>query len=91
MCLAIPGRIVETYVEHDVRMGKVDFGGVSKNVCLVLTPDADVGEYVIVHVGFSLHVIDEGEAQQVFAFLRHIDELNELRTDASESAAERLL
>ena len=54
MCLAIPGKVVETYREHDVLMGKVDFGGVAKRVCLDHVPEVQVGEYVLVHVGFAL-------------------------------------
>ena len=65
MCLAIPGKVVETYQEHDVLMGKVDFGGVSKRVCLDHVPEVQVGKYVLVHVGFALSVVDEEEAQQV--------------------------
>jgi hydrogenase expression/formation protein HypC len=83
MCLGIPGKVVDTYVEHDVLMGKVDFGGVYKRVCLEHTPDATAGKYVIVHVGFALQVIDEEEARQVFDFLDGMNELDELR--ASES------
>ena len=80
MCLGVPGKIVETYEEHDVPMGRVDFGGVFKRVCLAHTPAAQPGQYVIVHVGFALQVIDEAEAQHVLAFLDRMDELRELRT-----------
>ena len=54
MCLGIPGKVVETYREHDVLMGKVDFGGVFKRVCLEHVPEVKLGEYVLVHVGFAL-------------------------------------
>ncbi len=81
MCLGIPGRVIETYKEHDVLMGKVDFGGVFKRVCLAHTPEAEPGKYVIVHVGFSLQMIDEQEARQVFAFLDSMNELTELTAD----------
>jgi hydrogenase expression/formation protein HypC len=81
MCLGIPGKVVETYQEHDVLMGKVDFGGVLKQICLACTPDVQLGNYVIVHVGFALQVIDEEEARQVFAFLNQMDELTVLRAD----------
>ena len=70
MCLGIPGKVTSTYREHDVLMGKVDFGGVFKRVCLEHVPEAQVGEYVIVHVGFALSRIDEAEAKQVFAVSR---------------------
>lgn len=79
MCLGIPGKVIETYVEHEVRMGKVDFGGVCKRVCLEHVPETQVGQFVIVHVGFALSVIDEDEASQVFAFLRGMNELEELK------------
>lgn len=78
MCLGIPGKVVETYHQHDMLMGKVDFGGVAKQVCLAHTPDVEPGKYVIVHVGFSLQEIDEHEAEQVFRFLKDLDELGEL-------------
>lgn len=82
MCLGIPGRVVETYHENDVLMGKIDFGGVLKRVCLAYTPDVQLDQYVIVHVGFALHVIDEAEAEQVFRFLEEMDELDELTPNA---------
>jgi hydrogenase expression/formation protein HypC len=85
MCLGIPGKVVESYVEHDVLMGKVDFGGVFKRVCLAHTPAVQRGQYVIVHVGFALQVIDEGEAREVFKFLKGMDELQELRVGESEA------
>jgi hydrogenase expression/formation protein HypC len=85
MCLGIPGKVVETYQEHDVRMGKVDFGGVSKRVCLDHVPDVEVGKYVIVHVGFALAVVDEEEAQQVFSFLGQMNELQDLAIKQPES------
>jgi hydrogenase expression/formation protein HypC len=78
MCLAIPGKVVETYREHDVRMGKVDFGGIFKRVCLEHVPDAGIDDYVLVHVGFALSRIDEAEAMRVFEFLGQMDQLEEL-------------
>jgi hydrogenase expression/formation protein HypC len=81
MCLAIPGKVVDLYREHGVLMGKVDFGGVSKRVCLDHTPEVQLGQYVIVHVGFALQIVDEAEAKQIFAFLESMNELGELQTD----------
>ena len=78
MCLAIPGQVVETYREHDVLMGKVRFGGISKRVCLEHVPDVAVDDYVLVHVGFALSRIDEAEAKQVFEFLDSMDQLDDL-------------
>ena len=78
MCLGIPGKVVEIYREHDVLMGKVDFGGAFKRVCLEHVPEIQIGEYAIVHVGFALQRIDEEEAQRVFEFLKGMDPLDEL-------------
>ena len=78
MCLGIPGKVVETYREHDVLMGKVEFGGVSKRVCLEHVPEATIDDYVLVHVGFALSRIDEEEARRVFDFLASMDQLDEL-------------
>ena len=84
MCLGVPGKVVETYREHDVLMGKVDFSGVCKRVCLEHVADVRPGEYVLVHVGFALSRIDEGEAQRVFEFLRSMNQLDELQEPAHE-------
>jgi hydrogenase expression/formation protein HypC len=78
MCLGIPGRVVETYREHEVLMGKVEFGGVSKRVCLEHVPDVLVNDYVLVHVGFALSRIDPDEARRVFEFLDAMNQLDEL-------------
>lgn len=78
MCLAIPGRVIETYREHDVRMGRVEFGGVVKRVCLEHVPETAIDDYVLVHVGFALARIDEAEARRVFGFLEAMDQLGEL-------------
>jgi len=62
------------------RMGKVNFGGIVKEVSLAYVPEAKIGDYVIVHVGFALNVVDEEEANQVFEYLQQMDELEELKT-----------
>jgi hydrogenase expression/formation protein HypC len=80
MCLGIPGKVMKTYEEQGLRMGKVDFGGVAKAVCLEHTPDVSPGQYVIVHVGFALQAVDEHEAARVFRFLEGMNELDELET-----------
>src|SRR6476620_10976124 len=72
MCLGIPGKVVETYRDHDVLMGKVDFSGVSKRVCLEHVPEVRPGEYVLVHVGFALARLDEDEARRVFDYLEEM-------------------
>ncbi len=79
MCLGIPGKVVETYREHDVLMGKVDFSGVCKRVCLEHVSEVQPGDYVLVHVGFALSRIDEAEARQVFEFLDRMNQLDELK------------
>lgn len=84
MCLGIPGRVVETYREHEILMGKVDFGGVFKRVCLEHVPESQIGDYVIVHVGFALSRIDEAEAKQVFDFLAGMNELSELQVGGAD-------
>jgi hydrogenase expression/formation protein HypC len=82
MCLAIPGRIVEITREHGVAMGKVDFGGIRKRACLEHVPDAGVGDYVVVHVGFAVAKVDEVEARRVFALLAEMNALGELEEGA---------
>ena len=67
MCLAIPGKVIEVARERDVLTGKVDFGGISRRVCLEHVPETQAGDYVLVHVGFALARIDEAEAQRIFA------------------------
>jgi hydrogenase expression/formation protein HypC len=78
MCLAIPGRLVERTQENGLSMGKVDFGGTRKSVCLEHVPEAQPGDYVLVHVGFALARIDEAEARRIFETLRELGELSEL-------------
>lgn len=79
MCLGIPGKVLETYRENDVLMGKVDFSGIRKGVCLEHVPQAQPGDYVLVHVGFALSVLDADEAGRVFAFLKEMNQLEELK------------
>lgn len=74
MCLGIPGKLVEVYNQDDLPMGKVEFGGILKEICLAYTPEARVGEYVIVHVGFAISRIDEAEAEEIFSYLEQIEE-----------------
>lgn len=78
MCLGIPGRVTEIVSENGILMGKVDFGGVARQVCLEYVPDIAVGEYALVHVGFAISKIDEAEARWVFEFLESMDETHEV-------------
>jgi hydrogenase expression/formation protein HypC len=77
MCLAIPGKVEEIITEGDIRMGRVNFGGVVKRVCLDYVPEVAVGDYTIVHVGFALSKIDEQSAQETLAAFREMGMLEE--------------
>ena len=91
MCLAVPGRVESIHVDRGVRMGKVNFGGVVKDVCLAYLPEATVGDYTLVHVGFALAKIDEASARETlrtFAELGILEEgLAELRAGDDGGAA----
>jgi hydrogenase expression/formation protein HypC len=79
MCLGVPGKVIA--IEPNplgMTMGKVDFAGVTKSVCLAYVPEVQVGEYVVVHVGFAISKVDEQEAAKVFDYLREMDDLREL-------------
>ena len=79
MCLAVPGKITEISEGDELnRLGKVDFGGVAKEINLSFVPEAKPGDYVLVHAGFALNTIDETEANRVFEYLKEIEELGEL-------------
>ena len=78
MCLAVPGRILNISGEGLVRSGTVSFGGIQKQVSLAYVPEANLGDYVIVHVGFAISVVDEKEALQTFEYLKQMGELGEL-------------
>jgi hydrogenase expression/formation protein HypC len=77
MCLGVPGKVVSLEPDGDLLMGKVDFGGVARQVCLAYVPDVAIGEYVVVHVGFALSKIAESEARRVYDLLRELDQLEE--------------
>ena len=81
MCLAVPGKVEQIFDAHGTRMGKVNFGGVVKEVCLAYLPDIEVGDYTIVHVGFAISKIDEKSAQDT---LRTFDELGLLKDELEE-------
>jgi len=80
MCLGIPGEVIEIREDADhLTMGRVSFGGLVKEVCLSYVPEAEIGDYVIVHVGFAISKIDESEARQVFEYLEQMGEIEELK------------
>jgi hydrogenase expression/formation protein HypC len=79
MCLAVPGKIESIDSTDPIfRTGKVNFGGILKNVNLAYVPEAKIDDYVLVHVGFAISIINEEEAQEVFKYLKEIGELMEL-------------
>lgn len=80
MCLGVPGRIVEI-TQNDLRTGKVAFGGIIRDVCLEYVPEAEVGDWVIVHVGFAISRMDEAEAARTLAYLEEMGE----SVDAAEA------
>ena len=86
MCLAIPGKVVETYTREGLAMARVQFGGVTREACLSYVPETQVGEYVLVHVGFAISRVDEEEARRTYEALAELDQLAEL--DIPEVARE---
>lgn len=87
MCLAVPGRIVQRYERDETPMAEVDFGGVQKEVCLQYIPDAAMGDYVIVHVGFAIQRLDEASALQTLATFENLGILEEEFGDGFTQAA----
>ena len=77
MCLAVPGKLLEVHEQDGLPMGNVEFGGIVKEVCLAYTPEAQVGDYLIVHVGFAISRVDEKEAEEVFSYLEQFSEMTE--------------
>jgi hydrogenase expression/formation protein HypC len=77
MCLGIPGKIIEINTQEGTRMGKVDFNGVELEVCLEATPEANLGDYVIVHAGFAISALSEAEAKETLDLLAQIESLQE--------------
>lgn len=83
MCLAVPGKLVSINGSDEAfRSGRVDFAGIVKEVNLAYVPEAKLGDYVLVHVGFALTVVDEAEASRVFTYLKEMDDLRELEEEA---------
>ena len=80
MCLGIPGKIIEITSDENslMPMGKVDFGGVIREVCLGYVPEADVGDYVVIHVGFAISKLDEAEAHNTMALMEEIGLLEQV-------------
>ncbi|HKG53678.1 MAG TPA: HypC/HybG/HupF family hydrogenase formation chaperone [Anaerolineales bacterium] len=72
MCLGIPGKIIEVYEKDSLKMAKIDFGGIAKEACLVYTPEAEVGQYALIHVGFAISLMDEEEAQETLKLIKEV-------------------
>lgn len=89
MCLAVPGRITGIEDRNGTLMSEVDFGGITKDVCLQYVPDARIGEYVVVHVGFAIQRLDEESALRTLAEFEHLGVLNEEFGDGFELAAKQ--
>jgi len=77
MCLAVPGKIVDVWEEQGTRMATVDFDGIRKEICLAYLPDAELGDYAIVHVGFAISKVDEASARQTLQMFRDLGILDE--------------
>lgn len=85
MCLSIPGKLIKitSQLDETFRIGKVSFDGVVKDVSLTLVPEAKINDYVMVHVGAAISVVDEEEAKKTFEILRQLGELNDLEMPES--------
>jgi hydrogenase expression/formation protein HypC len=77
MCLGVPGKIIEIYEADGLKMGRIDFGGTQREACLAYVPDAAVGDYTVIHVGFAISLLSEAEANATLEVLREIANLEE--------------
>ena len=84
MCLGIPGKVLEFFDVRGLRMAKVQFGGIVRDACLQYLPEATVGDYVVVHVGFAISKIDEEEAARTYKLLEEMSQLTELSAPVVE-------
>jgi hydrogenase expression/formation protein HypC len=84
MCLAIPGKVVETFEKSGMLMARVQFGGITREVCLEYVPETQVDDYVLVHVGFAISRVDEAEAERTYQALKELDQLTELESPIVE-------
>ena len=77
MCLGVPGKIIEMYDRDHLKMGKVDYGGVVREACLEYVPEAKIGDYAVIHVGFAISLVSEEDAKASLAMLKEIVNLEE--------------
>jgi hydrogenase expression/formation protein HypC len=86
VCLAIPGKIIHSEVQNGIRLGRVQFGGITRETCLDFLPEASVGDYVLVHVGVAMSIVDRGEAERTLSLLESMGLLrDELQSDLEDS------
>lgn len=85
MCLAIPGKVLEVFEDRGLRMGRAAFGGTVRKVCLEHLPEAGIGDYVLVHVGFALSKVDPEEAERTYRFLEELGQLGELEAPQADT------
>ena len=78
MCLGVPGKVVDVFEQDGLRMGSVDFGGITRSACLEYAPEVDVGAWVVIHVGFAISVVDEEEAERSYALLAEMGNLEDI-------------
>jgi hydrogenase expression/formation protein HypC len=84
MCLAIPGKVIEFHENDGIRMSKVDFGGITREACLEYLPEVEIGDYVMVHVGFAISKVDAEEAARTYKYLEELDQLGEIQGTTDE-------
>jgi hydrogenase expression/formation protein HypC len=89
MCLAIPGKVLEEFEARGLRMARVQFGGIVREAALDYVPEAKVGDYVLVHVGFAISRVDAAEAERTYKLLEEMDQLGELDAPTIEEQAEK--
>ncbi|HEU4343829.1 MAG TPA: HypC/HybG/HupF family hydrogenase formation chaperone [Candidatus Binatia bacterium] len=86
MCLAIPGKVLDSYESGGLRMARVQFGGIVREACLEYVPEAKAGDYVVVHVGFAISTMDEAEAARTYRLLEEMGQLTELEAPEIETS-----
>ena len=93
MCLGVPGKVVEVFEQDGIRMGTVDFGGITRTACLEYAPEVDLNSYVVIHVGFAIATVDEEEAARSYALLAEMNNLEniDLPQDPEGVRAERFV
>ena len=87
MCLAIPGKLLNEFERHGMRMAKVQFGGIVREASLDYTPNAKIGDYVLVHVGFAISIVDAEEAERTYRALEELNQLSELDAPIIDEAS----